>query len=101
MNPRQQHTISNDLLVLAVGHHTAFIAEQELTSCQACDELASVPFSSLVLELSGVSPSEAACILPRPNECPRCKAKVVETTLVRPLSPSRVAVEKAFKKYAG
>src|SRR5919197_3764915 len=98
MNPRQ-HTVSKDL-VLAVGHHTAFVAEQELTGCQACDELASVPFSSLVLELSGVSPSEAACILPRPNECPRCKAKIVEATLVRPLSPVRIPVGKALKKPA-
>ena len=94
MNSRE-YTVGYDQLVLAVGHHTAFIAEQELSGCQACDELASVPFSSLVLELSGFSSSDAVCILPRPNECPRCKTRVLETTLVRPLSPDRVPVEKS------
>ena len=94
----KQDAVCYDRVILAIGHHTAFIAEQELTGCQACDELASVPFSFVVLELSGFNPSEATCILPRPNECPRCRARVVETTLVRPVSAVRVPLQQELRR---
>ena len=68
--------------ILAVGHHTAFIAEQGVTGCEACSEFASMPFEHVVLELSGYGPFEASCILPQANECPRCNAAIVEATLV-------------------
>jgi hypothetical protein len=68
--------------VVAVGHHTAFVAEQELSGCEACTESASIPFEAVVLELTGYNPSEATCILPQPSECPRCSASIVENTRV-------------------
>jgi hypothetical protein len=79
--------------VVAVGHHTAFIAEHTLSGCEACTPLASVPFETIVLEMGGYNPSETTCILPQPNECPQCSASVMETTLVYR--------ERARKAYAG
>jgi hypothetical protein len=77
--------------VVAIGHHTTFLAEQTLSGCEACDELASVPFGSLVLDFTGYDPADATCILPRVGECPCCRADIFETTLVRRKHLPRIA----------
>ena len=77
--------------IVAIGHHTTFLAEQTLTGCAACDERASIPFGSLVLDLTGYDPSDAACILPRAGQCPSCRAEMFEMTLVRRKHLPRIA----------
>jgi hypothetical protein len=58
-------------------------AEDQVLSCESClPKSAQVPFDWLLDWLTNSDSSITDYLLPRPAVCPRCKAEILEKTLV-------------------
>ena len=72
-----------DIEILALGNPTIRRAQQAISSCEACDPLAELPFDWILDEVTGQPGSTTDYILTEPALCPRCGCSVMEKTLVQ------------------
>ncbi len=70
--------------IFAVGTETIRRAQNTLSSCEACNEQAELPFDWILDEVTGHRGSGCDYFLTEPARCPRCGAVIIEKTLVQP-----------------
>ena len=68
--------------VLALGAATIRRAQQAISSCEACNENAELPFDWILDEVTGRRGSTTEDFLTEPARCPRCGWELNEKTLV-------------------
>jgi hypothetical protein len=68
--------------VLALGAATIRRAQEAISSCEACNTGAELPFDWILDEITGRDGSTTDYFLTEPARCPRCGSSVMEKTLV-------------------
>ena len=68
--------------ILAIGAATIRRAQEAISSCEACNEEAELPFDWILDEVTGRDGSTTDYFLTEPARCPRCGSTVIEKTLV-------------------
>jgi hypothetical protein len=68
--------------ILALGNITIRRAQEAISSCEACNKDAELPFDWILDEITGCSGSSTDYFLTEPARCPRCGCSVIEKTLV-------------------
>ena len=68
--------------ILALGAATIRRAQEAISSCEACNKLAELPFDWILDEITGRDGSTTDYFLTEPARCPRCGSTVMEKTLV-------------------
>jgi len=70
--------------IVALGTATIHRAQEVISSCEACNRDAELPFDWILDEVTGYSGSTTDYFLTEPARCPRCGGSIVEKTLVEP-----------------
>ena len=70
--------------VLALSAATIRRAQETISSCEACNNDAELPFDWVLDEVTGCNGSTTDYFLTEPARCPRCGCSVIEKTLVEP-----------------
>ncbi len=70
--------------LLALSASTIRRAQESITSCEACNTEAELPFDWVLDEVTGCDGSNTDYFLTEPARCPRCGRGVIEKTLVEP-----------------
>jgi hypothetical protein len=68
--------------ILALGLITIRRAQEAISSCEACNKDAELPFDWVLDEITGRDGSTTDYFLTEPARCPRCGCSVIEKTLV-------------------
>jgi len=68
--------------VLALGAATIRRAQDAISSCEACNQDAELPFDWILDEVTGRDGSTTDYFLTETVRCPRCGSNVAEKTLV-------------------
>ena len=68
--------------ILALSSSTIRRAEDAISSCEACNTEAELPFDWILDEVTGHSGSLTDYFLTEPARCPSCGSPVIEKTLV-------------------
>ena len=68
--------------ILALSTATIRRAQEAISSCEACNNEAELPFDWILDEVTGHSGSTTDYFLTEPARCPRCGCSVMEKTLV-------------------
>jgi hypothetical protein len=68
--------------IVLIGRATVFRAQRQITSCEACNPEAEVPFDLVIDNLTGRLGSLVDYVLERPATCLRCGEQITEKTLV-------------------
>ncbi len=68
--------------LLALSSATIRKAQEAITSCEACDGEAELPFDWVLDEVTGHDGSSTDYFLTEPARCPRCGSTITEKTLV-------------------
>jgi len=70
--------------LLAVSAVTIRRAQDAISSCEACNHDAELPFDWVLDQITGCDGSTTDYFLTQPARCPRCGCSVIEKTLVEP-----------------
>jgi len=68
--------------VVALSAATIRRAQEAISSCEACNNDAELPFDWILDEVTGRDGSSTDYFLTEPAKCPRCGGSVIEKTLV-------------------
>jgi len=68
--------------IVAVSAATIRRAQEAISSCEACNNDAEMPFDWILDEVTGRDGSSTDYFLTEPAKCPRCGGSVIEKTLV-------------------
>lgn len=68
--------------ILAIGATTIRRAQDAISSCEACNKDAELPFDWILDEVTGRDGSTTDYFLTEPARCPRCGSGIMEKTLV-------------------
>lgn len=68
--------------ILTLGASTIRRAQEAISSCEACNKDAELPFDWILDEVTGRDGSTTDYFLTEPARCPRCGATIIEKTLV-------------------
>jgi hypothetical protein len=68
--------------ILALSGATIRRAQEAISSCEACNKDAELPFDWILDEVTGHDGSTTDYFLTEPARCPRCGCSVIEKTLV-------------------
>ena len=68
--------------IVAVSAATIRRAQEAISSCEACNNDAELPFDWILDEVTGRDGSSTDYFLTEPAKCPRCGGSVIEKTLV-------------------
>jgi len=68
--------------ILALGVVTIRRAEEAISSCEACNKDAELPFDWILDEVTARDGSTTDYFLTEPARCPRCGRNIIEKTLV-------------------
>jgi hypothetical protein len=71
-----------DIHILALGAVTIRRAQDAISSCEACNKDAELPFDWILDEVTGRDGSTTDYFLTEPAKCPRCGSVIIEKTLV-------------------
>jgi hypothetical protein len=71
-----------DIHILALGAITIRRAQDAISSCEACNKDAELPFDWILDEVTGRDGSTTDYFLTEPAKCPRCGSIIMEKTLV-------------------
>ena len=71
-----------DIHILALGAVTIRRAQDAISSCEACNKDAELPFDWILDEVTGRDGSTTDYFLTEPAKCPRCGSIIMEKTLV-------------------
>jgi hypothetical protein len=71
-----------DIHILALGAITIRRAQDAISSCEACNKDAELPFDWILDEVTGRDGSTTDYFLTEPAKCPRCGSVIIEKTLV-------------------
>ena len=80
--------------IIAVSVRTTRRAESHIEACQNCDPTADIRFGD-VLDWLKVVYQGAEFVMSEPARCPKCRAEVLEHTLVEVRSPGYSSIEKS------
>ena len=68
--------------ILALGAATIHRAQEAISSCEACNKDAELPFDWILDEVTGRDGANTDYFLTEPAQCPRCGCTIIEKTLV-------------------
>jgi len=68
--------------ILALGAATIRRAQEAISSCEACNKEAELPFDWILDEVTGHDGATTDYFLTEPAQCPRCGRSIIEKTLV-------------------
>jgi hypothetical protein len=68
--------------IVVLGTATIRRAQEAISSCEACNDDAELPFDWILDEVTGRDGSTTDYFLTEPVRCPRCGSSVIEKTLV-------------------
>jgi hypothetical protein len=68
--------------IVALSAATIRRAQEAISSCEACNNDAELPFDWILDEVTGRDGSSTDYFLTEPAKCPRCGGSVIEKTLV-------------------
>jgi len=68
--------------ILALGAATIRRAQEAISSCEACNKEAELPFDWILDEVTGHDGVTTDYFLTEPAQCPRCGRSIIEKTLV-------------------
>jgi len=68
--------------IVALSASTIRRAQEAISSCEACNNDAEMPFDWILDEVTGRDGSSTDYFLTEPAKCPRCGGSVIEKTLV-------------------
>jgi len=68
--------------IVALSASTIRRAQEAISSCEACNNDAELPFDWILDEVTGRDGSSTDYFLTEPAKCPRCGGSVIEKTLV-------------------
>ena len=71
-----------NIYILALGANTIRRAQDAISSCEACNQDAEMPFDWILDEVTGRDGSTTDYFLTEPARCPRCGSTIMEKTLV-------------------
>jgi hypothetical protein len=71
-----------DIDVAFVDEPLVFGAEEYVSSCQHCNEAATIPFDYVLDALTGCDPRLTEYLMSRVAQCPRCSSEINEKTCV-------------------
>jgi hypothetical protein len=75
-------SISMTIQILALGTSTICRAQDAISSCEACNKDAELPFDWILDEVTGHNGTTTDYFLTEPAQCPRCGCSIIEKTLV-------------------
>jgi hypothetical protein len=75
-----------NIAVVALSTATIRRAQNAISSCEACNSDAELPFDWVLDEVTGCDGSTTDYFLTEPARCPRCARSIIEKTLVEPHS---------------
>jgi len=82
MNPDFFHPAPEQLQVVLIAIDPIGRLQTMIESCEHCDSSAEIPFDRVLDGVTGREPSVTDYILESPAQCPVCRSKVTEKTLV-------------------
>jgi hypothetical protein len=71
--------------LLAVSTRTIHEAEQRIDSCEQCNPAdAEIPFDWILDRVTGSDSTITDYVIESPAQCPKCRGKIFEKTLIEP-----------------
>jgi hypothetical protein len=71
--------------VIVIAAATVRDVENHIESCENCNpDVAELPFAWILDQVTESDPRITDYILETPAQCPRCRAEIIEKTLIKP-----------------